>query len=793
MYDRHDHYFYSVGSILDIDKIPDNPRSYKRNKTDQSKASAENTRSNEENARRASSIRASDIASSPVDMRIESLRRSKSLTCGEERCEREQAEVDWGFDRRVAATSHSRQVPNLSARGIKLQEERQTSGAPMVYAYFQTPTDGTAPGRGRTLSLGRYWATKEAALAGSCRCVEQRAPPVIALLVVFRGDAVLLRGIGQLMTSSMALVASSTSSVSGIIRVLAWVTSHMEVRERGREDLLFCSQALSAQVMAGGSSMYTYAQAPGSGAAAGYGQTNFIALSSKGEKARWVPDFSLSPFRYLSSGDLHGLPPRMYLSEPTALFRSDYTPPNFFFSRRLVFVPSDALLADDDASSLGPAVAQTIDGSSPENSKSHSKSSAKSEQEELLATQAVEEARGCSERCWKKEVKPCFGSSGIFCDELMTGDADNELCRSQQRRELPFVPRNGFPNLQAGLIPAATAPRKRRAQCAHASYPTLARQRILITSHPLHSPGHPPSSRSAYHTCASCAVFLPAFACLFTARVCNVTPGIPFLFTVEPTYDNGQPSCWRVKLRLPQPSKYVAQCSLAAARSVSMGCVECVPPEKAKRRNEPQCFTSQIGWAAPDYTRPSFWGARRGTRLALRICAWGWYSSHSRGECYKGAPECWRRRRRRCTHVRSRGVQWGGRGRQLAIRTPCCPRFFFDFSGHVRVRGALASSSAYAYEGKAGDGPMWASAYAENFKVGDLGVGASAGGMGGYGRFVALPPLPIVGMPGVGIFAIRAGGAVHILYLRICERGGWMMMSYGCRMWMCTGAIRVCV
>jgi hypothetical protein len=87
-------------------------------------------------------------------MRIESVRPNQSPTCGEERCEREQANVDWDYDRRsetavhayltnlhVAATSRSRQVGLHVVGGGLLKKSNQfrvpkaagTSGKPHGY------------------------------------------------------------------------------------------------------------------------------------------------------------------------------------------------------------------------------------------------------------------------------------------------------------------------------------------------------------------------------------------------------------------------------------------------------------------------------------------------------------------------------------------------------------------------------------------------------------------------------------------------------------------------------------
>jgi hypothetical protein len=66
-----------------------------------------------------------------------------------------------------------------------------------------------------------------------------------------------------------------------------------------------------------------------------------------------------------------------------------------------------------------------------------------------------------------------------------------------------------------------------------------------------------------------------------------VKSGVTFLFTFEPTYDNGQPSCWKGMLRLQQPSKYLAQCSLGVDRSAPVGGVERVP-----RKNEDETRTA---------------------------------------------------------------------------------------------------------------------------------------------------------------------------------------------------------
>lgn len=115
-------------------------------------------------------------------------------------------------------------------------------------------------------------------------------------------------------------------------------------------------------------------------------------------------------------------------------------------------------------------------------------------------------------------------------------------------------------------------------------------------------------------------------------------------------------------------------------------------------------------------------------------------------------------------------------------------------SSPVRARGALVSSSAYASVGVG----RWDSGYAENFSEGDLGVGVSARGVGGYGKFVPLPPppLPIVGMPGMGGWGrtvrfarpARSGSSTYVW-----ARGVKYDELRLCCVWMCTGAIQVCM
>lgn len=87
------------------------------------------------------------------------------------------------------------------------------------------------------------------------------------------------------------------------------------------------------------------------------------------------------------------------------------------------------------------------------------------------------------------------------------------------------------------------------------------------------------------------------------------------------------------------------------------------------------------------------------------------------------------------------------------------------------TRGELVPSSVYAYEDQGGGrrGLVWDSGYAESFSEGDLGVGASARGVGDYGKFIP-PPLPIVGMPGVGgwsravrfVQSARSGSSMYV-------------------------------